>query len=156
MLQNLFSLLQFRLEKWSFFAHSTTRNVPYIHPRLDSILELCRAFQIDLSAWCGRIAYCCDADVRWHARIQEFSSGGGGGGVPGQSDEKSSDNFLFFLFLALSFYGSQMVNLNKKKISFFKAPPPPSGSALGWKLWNQTLYLNRIYAPVNKRSKYVD
>ena len=38
------SLRQFWLTKWSFFVHSTTRNAPYVHKRLDSILELCRAF----------------------------------------------------------------------------------------------------------------
>ena len=47
MLQNLFSLRQFRLIKWSFFVHSTTRNAPYVHQRLDSIVELCRTFPID-------------------------------------------------------------------------------------------------------------
>ena len=31
----------------SVFVHSTTRNVPYIHQSLDSILELCRTFLID-------------------------------------------------------------------------------------------------------------
>ena len=36
MLQYYFSLRQFRLIKWSFFIHSTT---PYIHPRLDSLIE---------------------------------------------------------------------------------------------------------------------
>ena len=44
MLQNLFSLRQYQLKKWSFFVHSTTRDAPYVHPRLDSILELCRRF----------------------------------------------------------------------------------------------------------------
>ena len=42
MLQNLFSIHQFRLTKWSFLVHSTTRNAPYIHPSHDSILELLR------------------------------------------------------------------------------------------------------------------
>ena len=44
MLQNLFSICQFRLTKWSFLVHSTTRNAPYIHPSHDSILELWRTF----------------------------------------------------------------------------------------------------------------
>ena len=44
MLQCFFSLCQFRLIKWSFFVHSTTRDAPYVHPRLDSILELWRTF----------------------------------------------------------------------------------------------------------------
>ena len=48
MLQNSFSLRQFRLTKWSFVVHSTTRNAPYVHPKLDSNLELCRTFPI---AW---------------------------------------------------------------------------------------------------------
>ena len=30
MLQNLFSIRQFRLTKWSFLVHSTTRKAPYI------------------------------------------------------------------------------------------------------------------------------
>ena len=40
MLQKLFSIRQFRLTKWSFLVHSTTRNAPFIHPSHDSILEL--------------------------------------------------------------------------------------------------------------------
>ena len=48
MLQNLFSIRQFRLSKWSFLVqcnlHSTTLNAPYIHPSHDSILELWRTF----------------------------------------------------------------------------------------------------------------
>ena len=45
-----YSLRQVRLTKWSFFEHITTRNAHYVHPRLDSILELCRpTFQIVLS-----------------------------------------------------------------------------------------------------------
>ena len=47
MLQKSFSLHQFRLTKYSFLVHSTTRNVPYEYPRLDSILELCRPIQIE-------------------------------------------------------------------------------------------------------------
>ena len=39
MLQNLFSLRQFRLTKWSFFVHSTTRNVPYVHRGSDFIWD---------------------------------------------------------------------------------------------------------------------
>ena len=42
MLQNLFSIRQFRPTKWSFLVHSTTRNVPYMHPSHDWILELWR------------------------------------------------------------------------------------------------------------------
>ena len=44
MLQNFFSIRQFRLTKWSFLVHSTTCNAPYIHPSHDSILELWRTF----------------------------------------------------------------------------------------------------------------
>ena len=44
MLQNLISMRQFRLTKWSFLVHSTTCNAPYIHPSHDSILELWRTF----------------------------------------------------------------------------------------------------------------
>ena len=44
MLQNLFSMCQFRLTKWSFLVHSTTRNAPNLHPSHDSILELWRTF----------------------------------------------------------------------------------------------------------------
>ena len=40
------SLRQFWLTKWSFFIYSTSRNAPYIQPRLDWILELCRTFPI--------------------------------------------------------------------------------------------------------------
>ena len=29
------------------FVHSTTRNAPYVHTKLDSSLELCRAFPND-------------------------------------------------------------------------------------------------------------
>ena len=29
-----------------FFVHSATRNVPYLHPRLHLIIELCRTFPI--------------------------------------------------------------------------------------------------------------
>ena len=50
MLQNLFSLRQFWLTKWSFFVHSTTRNAPYVHLRLDLILQLCKFFPIASSA----------------------------------------------------------------------------------------------------------
>ena len=39
------SLLQFRLIKRSIFVHSTMRNAPYVHLRLDSILELCLVLQ---------------------------------------------------------------------------------------------------------------
>ena len=44
MLQNLFSIRQFQLTKWSFLVLSTTHNAPYIHPSHDSILELWRTF----------------------------------------------------------------------------------------------------------------
>ena len=44
MLQNLFSIRQLRLTKWSSLVHSTTRKAPYIHPRPDLILELWRTF----------------------------------------------------------------------------------------------------------------
>ena len=41
--------LQFRLIKWSFFFIQTTmRSAQYLHPRLDSILELCGTFPIAL------------------------------------------------------------------------------------------------------------
>ena len=46
MLQNLFPLRQFTLTKWIFFVHSTMPNAPYVQPRLDLILELCRTFWI--------------------------------------------------------------------------------------------------------------
>ena len=42
--QNLLTIRQFRLTKWGFLVHSTTRNAPYIHPSNDSILELWRTF----------------------------------------------------------------------------------------------------------------
>ena len=48
MLQNIFSIRQFRLTKWSFLVHSTTRNAPYIDQRHDSILELWRTFPNEL------------------------------------------------------------------------------------------------------------
>ena len=44
MLRNLLTIRQFWLTKWGFLVHSTTRNVPYIHPSHDSILELWRTF----------------------------------------------------------------------------------------------------------------
>ena len=44
MLQYYFSLSQFGLIKSSFFEHSTTCNMPNVHSRLDSILELCGTF----------------------------------------------------------------------------------------------------------------
>ena len=44
MLQNLFSIRQFRLAKWSFLLHRNTRNASYIHPSLDSIHELWLTF----------------------------------------------------------------------------------------------------------------
>ena len=36
MLQNLVSIRQFRLTKWSFLVHSTTPNTPYIRNSHDS------------------------------------------------------------------------------------------------------------------------
>ena len=44
MLQNLISIREFRLTKWSFLVHSTTHNAPYIHPGHDLILESWRSF----------------------------------------------------------------------------------------------------------------
>ena len=46
-----FSLCLSRFIKWNFFVHSTTRNAPYVHPRLDLILKLGRTLPIDLSAF---------------------------------------------------------------------------------------------------------
>ena len=46
MLQYYFPLHQFRLIKWSFFVQSTTRNAPYLLPRLDLILKFCWTFLI--------------------------------------------------------------------------------------------------------------
>ena len=43
------SVHQFRLIKWSFFVHITTRNAPYIHPSSDLILELWRTFPNELT-----------------------------------------------------------------------------------------------------------
>ena len=40
MLQNLFSIRQLLLTKWSFLEHSTTGSAPYIHPSHDLILEM--------------------------------------------------------------------------------------------------------------------
>ena len=42
--ESTFFIRQFRLTKWSFLVHSTTRNAPYIHPSHDSILELWQTF----------------------------------------------------------------------------------------------------------------
>ena len=42
----LVSLRQFWLNKWDVFVHSTTRNEPYVHLRLDSILEFSQTFLI--------------------------------------------------------------------------------------------------------------
>ena len=33
--------------KIELFVHSSTRNVPYVHPRFDSFLQFRRIFQID-------------------------------------------------------------------------------------------------------------
>ena len=44
MLQNLFSIRQFRLTKWSFLVHSTMCNDPYIHQSHGLILELWQTF----------------------------------------------------------------------------------------------------------------
>ena len=44
MLQNLFSIRQFRLTKWSFLVHSTTHNAPHIHPSHNLIPELWQTF----------------------------------------------------------------------------------------------------------------
>ena len=47
-----------------FFIHSTTRNAPYVHLRLDSILELCRTFPINQNV---------DLYVKWihhHGRLK--------------------------------------------------------------------------------------
>ena len=44
MMQNLFSIRQFRLTKWSFLVHSTMRKAPYLHLSHDSIIELWRTF----------------------------------------------------------------------------------------------------------------
>ena len=44
-------LRQLRLTKLNFFRTcSTTRNAPCVHPRLDSILELCPTFPIEETA----------------------------------------------------------------------------------------------------------
>ena len=56
MLQNVFSLRQFWLTKLSFFVHNTKCNALYIHPRLDSILALSRAFTIDIKV-CIYVGY---------------------------------------------------------------------------------------------------
>ena len=40
-----FHYASFGRTKWSFFVHSTTHIAPYLHLRLDSILELCCTFQ---------------------------------------------------------------------------------------------------------------
>ena len=37
----------FQAKNLELFVHSTTRNVPYVHPRPDSILELCKTFPND-------------------------------------------------------------------------------------------------------------
>ena len=42
----LIFLMQVPANKLLFFVHSTTRNAPSVHPRLDSILELFRASPI--------------------------------------------------------------------------------------------------------------
>ena len=50
MLQNKFSMRQFRRTKWSYLVPSTTHNAPYIQPSHDSIFELWRTFPNGL--WC--------------------------------------------------------------------------------------------------------
>ena len=40
-------LTHFPANKKSFFVHSTTPNAPYVHPRLDSILELWWILRMD-------------------------------------------------------------------------------------------------------------
>ena len=44
MLQNYFFPTPIPASKMDY--DSTTRNAPYVHPRLDSILKLCRTFPI--------------------------------------------------------------------------------------------------------------
>ena len=63
MLQNSFSIRQFRLTKWSFFVHSrpTTRNAAYIHPSHHSILELWRIFPNGLGDFLVRLKVACSA-----------------------------------------------------------------------------------------------
>ena len=46
MLQNLFSIHQFWLTKWSFLVQITTRNAPYIHPKHDLIPENCNGLSL--------------------------------------------------------------------------------------------------------------
>ena len=48
-----FSLHKFGLTKWSLFVHS---NAPYVHPRLDSVLQLCWAFQIKYIPSCQLVS----------------------------------------------------------------------------------------------------
>ena len=65
MLQNLFSIRQFRLT-----THSTTRNAPYIHLSHDSILELWQTFpnvwsvdQFNEEERAGYFTYCSFAVI---------------------------------------------------------------------------------------------
>ena len=44
MLKKLIFLHLFLLTKWSFFAQSATRSVPYVQLKIASILKLCRTF----------------------------------------------------------------------------------------------------------------
>ena len=43
-----FSYASSSYPKWSFFVHSTTSNVLYVHQRLDLILKLCQAYPIEI------------------------------------------------------------------------------------------------------------
>ena len=49
MLQNYFTIRQFRLTKWSFLVHGAMRNAPYIYTSHDSILKLWRTFPNEMS-----------------------------------------------------------------------------------------------------------
>ena len=44
-----FSYASSGYQKWRFFVHITTLNAPYVHLRLDLILELCMTFPISLA-----------------------------------------------------------------------------------------------------------
>ena len=79
MLQNLFSMCQFRLTKWSFLLHNTARNAPNLHPSHDSILELRRTFR-----------ECC-LPVRHDTKIS----------FTGQLEEYKGSNMIAYVLLNL-------------------------------------------------------
>ena len=63
------SKTNFPFTKWSFFVHSATRIEPYVHPSLNSILELCRTFPIVVKSV---MTSCLWDEYQFHVRSPNF------------------------------------------------------------------------------------